>query len=277
MTTSGRVVAYLVTAAMLASGLPLALHAQERPEPRLIFSIFGGVVNAGGLWDIPQQPFLLVFGPAQWDTIRLRRRMTTAPIAGLNATIYRSSHVGITGEAAYLGLRLDDDCTMLFENTDVQQRNAQVCNDVTRRTRTVSNVGFSLGAAYRFVSRSAVTPYVRAQGGVSVRSSSLIAVAGRYNEALPNGSVVVRERAVIDEESRTSVTPMAALAAGVMLAITPVYHFRAEIRDHFLILKRLTGPADDQARVTTESFLSHAPALVFGFDIVLERRRGRRY
>ena len=277
MTACVRWARALAIAAVLGGGAPAALESQTRPEPRLIFSIFGGVVNGGDLWDIPAQPFLLVFGPAQWDTIRLRRRLTTAPIAGLNATVYQSSHFGITAEAVYLGLRIDDDCAMVFENADVQQRNAQVCNDVTRRVRTVSNVGFTLGAAYRLASRSAVTPYVRAQGGVSVRSSSLIEVAGRYNEVLANGSVVVRERAVIDDESRTSVTPMLAVAAGVMFAVAPGYHLRAEIRDHLLVLKRLTGPADDRAMVTTESFLSHAPALVFGIDIVLERQRGRRY
>jgi hypothetical protein len=42
-------------------------------------------------------------------------------------------------------------------------------------------------------------------------------------------------------------------------------------------VERPTGPADELARATVESFWGHAPALLFGFGIVLEQKRGRRY
>jgi len=252
-----------------------SVAAQSRPEPRLVFSVFGGVAGHGSLWSIPKQPFALLFGPPQWDTLQLNRRLTTAATVGLNATIYRTPSFGVTGEIAYVGLRIDDSRTMLFTNTDVQNRNLQVCNDVTRRTRTVSNVSFTVGVAYRLAPRSAVKPYARLQGGAAVRSSSLIEMSGQFVDQTVGTN---RDRPIIlGGGGAVSVHPVLIGAAGVTFAISPGYHLRFELRDHFVALERVTGPADDFARVETEGFFGHVPALVFGVDIVLEQRRGRRY
>ena len=48
-------------------------------------------------------------------------------------------------------------------------------------------------------------------------------------------------------------------------------------KEWLVLLERPTGPADELARATVESFWGHAPALLFGFGIVLEQKRGRRY
>jgi hypothetical protein len=250
--------------------------AQVNPEPRLIFSIFGGVAKGPDLYEIPQQPLLLVFTP-EYDTLALRRQTTTAPMIGVNATVYRSSGFGLVAEAAYVGVRIDDDCRMLYEHTDLQRRNYQVCTDITRRVGTVSDVGFTLGGAYRLASRSAVSPYIRLQGGVSIQSASLVEMVGTYNEVTADNRIVPRDRVVIADESTISVHPMLAGALGVSFALSPGYHIRAEVRDHLMRFQRPTGPAGDVGDVPIEGFWGHAPALVFGFDIVLERRRGRRY
>jgi hypothetical protein len=89
--------------------------------------------------------------------------------------------------------------------------------------------------------------------------------------------VVLRERAVISDEQNVSIYPLVGGAAGVMFTLSPGYQIRAELRDQLMILQRPTGPANDLAVAEIESFIGHAPALVFGFDIVLERKRGRRY
>jgi hypothetical protein len=266
-------VAGVLAAVLFAPG---RAAAQVNPEPRLIFSIFGGVAKGPDLYEIPQQPLLLVFTP-EYDTLALRRQTTTAPMIGVNATVYRSSGFGLVAEAAYVGVRIDDDCRMLYEHTDLQRRNYQVCTDITRRVGTVSNVGFTLGGAYRLASRSAVSPYIRLQGGVSIQSASLVEMVGTYNEVTADNRIVPRNRVVIADESTISVHPMVAGALGVSFALSPGYHIRAEVRDHLMRFQRPTGPAGDVGDVPIEGFWGHAPALVFGFDIVLERRRGRRY
>jgi len=255
---------------------PAGAGAQVNPEPRLIFSIFGGVAKSPDLYEIPRQPLLLVFAP-EYDTLAVHRRTTTAPTVGVNATVYRSSGFGLVAEAAYVGIRIDDDCRLLYEHTDLQRRNYQVCTDIARRVGTVSNVGFTLGGAYRLASRSAVSPYVRLQGGIAIQSASLVEMVGTYNEVTTDNRIVPRDRVIIQDESTVSVHPMFAGALGISFALSPGYHIRAEVRDHLMRFQRPTGPADDQGDVPIEGFWGHAPALVFGFDIVLERRRGRRY
>jgi hypothetical protein len=262
---------------MLGSALPEDGSAQTAPDPRLIFSIFGGVAWHGDLWHIPKQPYLTLLPFQTYDTLNLRRRLTTGPTLGLNATLYGSSNWGLSAEVTYVGLRKDTDCSFVYLVPDDQKRNEQVCNDVAATVKSASNVGFSLGGAFRFTTRSAVTPYARLHAGLSVRSSSLVQVVGRLAITLPDGSVALRERAVISDEQNVSIYPLVGGAAGVMFTLSPGYQIRAELRDQLMILQRPTGPANDLAVAEIESFIGHAPALVFGFDIVLERKRGRRY
>jgi len=270
----------LIAAVVLAgSGLVVGsapAATQTNPEPRLIFSIYGGVAKGPDLYNIAHQPLLLVFAP-EYDTLALSRQATTAPTVGVNATLYRSSGFGIVAEAAYVGIRIDDNCRMLFEHTDIQRRNYQVCTDITRRVGTVSKVAFTLGGAYRVASRGAISPYVRLQGGVSIQSASLVETVGTYNEVTTDNLVVPVNRVVIADPSDISVHPVFAGAVGVTFALSPGYQLRAEVRDHLMRFQRPAGPAADDGTVAIEGFWGHVPALVFGFDIVLEQKRGRRY
>ena len=261
--------------ALLAVGLivPNTAEGQTGPEPRLMFSLFGGISNGSALFQIPVQPFFVPETAATlYDTLALRRSITSAPTIGMNATLFGSANFGLTAEIVYLGLRTDDTCEMLFAYQDPERKNQQVCDDITARVRTVSNVGISLGGAYRLSPRGAVSPYARLQGGVGIRSLSIVQMSGRF---VSGGTTV--DRLVLRDDSKTAVSPMFVGAVGVMFAVASGYQIRAEIRDQLVRLERPTGPADDLARVNKEGFWSHVPSLVFGFDIVLEQKRGRRY
>jgi hypothetical protein len=97
-------------------------------------------------------------------------------------------------------------------------------------------------------------------------------MSGRYQSG---GQL--RDRPVILDDRTTSVHPMFVGALGVMFSLGSGYQLRAELRDNLMLLERPTGPANELARVNKESFWSHVPAIVFGFDIVLQKKRGRRY
>lgn len=256
---------------------PQSIRAQTGAEPRLIFSFYGGVAKGPDIYQVPRQPLFLLFQTDLHDTLQLTRNLTTAPTVGMNASLYQPSGFGLTAEIAYVGLRIDDFCRMIFEHTDPQLRNQQVCNDISSRTLTVSNVGITLGGAYRLWARNPVTPYVRVQGGVGIRSTSIVETVGRYNAVGIDGVVRPTDRVVINDDSDVVVRPFFVGAAGVTLEVARGYQIRVEIRDHLMRLERPTGPANDLAQVNTEGFWGHAPALVFGFDIVLEQKRGRRY
>ena len=262
---------------IFAAAMPQHSLAQSAPDTRLMFSIFGGIASHGDLWHIPKQQYLTLLPQPLYDTLNLRRRLVTGPVIGVNATFYGSSHWGLSGEIVYVGLRKDTDCSFVYMVPDGQQRNEQVCNDITATVTSASNVGVSVGGAFRFLTRSLVTPYVRLHGGLSIRSSSLVQTVGRLALTLPDGSVALRERIVISDDQDVRLYPLVAGAAGIMFTLSPGYQIRVEVRDQLMVLQRPTGPANDLAVVDIESFIGHSPALVFGFDIVLEQKRGRRY
>jgi hypothetical protein len=269
----GRTLRAAVLALVLLTAASAAA-AQARPEPRLVFSIFVGVAGAGDLWTVRGQPLTApVPNPPEPDTIALGRMFSTGLIAGLSTTLFKSAHLGISGEAVYIGLLTDSDCAITYESTpiDFQARNRQVCEDITRQQRTVSFVGFFLGGTYRFAARGALSPYVRLQGGVTVRSSSLVETSGQFTA---EGRTSVR--GVFVPRTTTAVRPSAVVGAGFMIPMAPGYALRLELADHLIPMDRVTGPSQ-LADPPTARFLDHVPALTVSLDIVLEQRRGRRY
>jgi len=265
----------LAVLAVLTLAPPLG--AQSHSESRLVFTVFGGVTHHGQLWSIPRQPLSVVFLPQEFDTLRLRRRITTGPTVGVTATLFRSSNWGIQAEAAYLGIRLDDTCDLLFAHTDVQNRAEQLCNDVSQQIRIASTTTFMVGGVRRFFSRASASPYVRVAAGLAVRASSVVAVSGRYTWVTSTGTLTTSHRPVIEDRHELRLGPTAGAGAGVVFALSPAYRVRLEVRDLVLSLDRPVGPADELLAVETESTLRHFPSLVMGVDIVLEQRRGRRY
>jgi hypothetical protein len=104
-----------------------------------------------------------------------------------------------------------------------------------------------------------------------------VETVGRYQAAGVDGVIRPTERVVIRDDSNVAVKPFFVGAVGLDLTVGSGYLLRAEIRDQLVLLERPTGPADELGLVNVESFWGHAPALLFGFGIVLEQKRGRRY
>ena len=81
---------------------------------------------------------------------------------------------------------------------------------------------------------------------------------------------------VDDHESR--VDPAAALGVGFTAAISPGYQLRWELRDNVAGVQRVTGPAPEAGVIPPhERVFKHLFSMTIGVDVVLERRRGRRY
>jgi hypothetical protein len=263
-------------ALMAAIATAPAITAQTGSEPRLVFTVFGGVLHHGHLWSIDRQPLTSAVSTLLIDTLGLQRRVTTGPTAGVTASLFRSSRWGIQVEAAYLGIRLDDTCRIEFANPDGQNRAIQLCNDVTQQVRVASTTSFTIGGVRRFFSRAPASPYFRIAAGLAVRSSSVISMWGRYTNV--EGELVsTPSRQVIDDRRGPWVAPTAGAGAGIVIAMSPGYRVRLEVRDYLVFLDRPLGPADRLLTVQTESTPRHFPTFIMGLDIVLGQRRGRRY
>ena len=263
---------------LLLCGGPGPLAAQERSEPRLLMSLFGGVAGGGNLWEIQRQPFLVPGTELTpiYDTLRLTREMNPALMLGISGTVFQSPFFGLALEMTFLGLTTGDRCTMIRENAafDVTRQNSQVCNDISGRSARPTTVTFALGGTIRPIPRAGLSPYVRFQGGFATRSSDVVEMTGSF--ATAGGRL---ERVVVNDPTRGGITPTAAITGGLMVPAGKGYQIRLELRDQMLVMRRVTGTADarQQGNAPTENFLLHSIGLAAGLDIVLEQKRGRRY
>lgn len=253
----------------------VSARAQERPEPQLLLTIFGGASGGTPLYNGLRQPVALIEDPTATDTFELGRRLSPAIIFGASTTYFPTPHFGLSGEIAFLGLGRDDDCSMAYTDPVPASAgfNRQVCDDIRATGGSASTVVFYVGALYRIAPRGAIKPYLRVQGGISTRNSSTVEVSGRFVDE--SGSV--NNRLVIEDPDPGGVDPSASFGLGFMVAFAAGYQARLEVRDHLLFVSRVTGAADRFAQAPTEQILIHSPGLVLMLDIVLEQKRGRRY
>ena len=264
---------FVILALIVAS----AAGAQTKPQPTIVLTISAGAVTGHHLWTVDKQP-LCVLNPGggctgTYDTLRISRSISPSLILGASGTYFPSPHLGFHAEISYLGLPIDDTCTPVFLNPDPpSNRGEQMCDNLTAARGTGGAISLFGGATLRAASSKAISPYVRFNIGVVNLSSSTTEVVGSYVDA---GSL--QERQIIEDINGQGWSFMLGAAAGITTPLGPGYQFRLEVRDIVNSMTRLTGPADDFGVAPTESKYFHHLGLVMGLDIVLERKRGRRY
>jgi len=262
---------------ILALAVASAAPAQTNPQPTIVLTISGGVVTGHGLWTIEKQPICVLGGggacTGTYDTLRIARSISPSLILGASGTYFPSPHLGFHAEISYLGLPIDDTCTPVFLNPDPPtERGQQMCDNMTATNGTGGAISLFVGATLRAASRKAISPYARFNIGVVNLTSSTTEVVGAYVDA---GGV--QERQIIEDINGHGARLMYGAAAGVTTPIGTGYQFRLEFRDVITSLTRVTGPANDLAIAPTDSKNYQHFGLVMGLDIVLERKRGRRY
>lgn len=254
-----------------------AAAAQTGSQPSLVLTIFAGAATGHSLWSIPRQPYCLPVASCAptdpHDTLRLSRDVGSSLIAGAGATYFRGPHLGFTFEVFYLGMPLDDGCTGLFYNPDPEVRNQQLCDNIASASLSTSAIAFFGGLVLRAAPTRAISPYVRAGAGLLSYSTGTVDMSGVFQ----NSSGAVQSRAVIidDEPKKGALTVQA--AAGFTAQLGPGYQFRFELRDVLSPLEHVTGPANDLGQVSTVTRVQHRVALALGLDVILEKKRGRRY
>jgi len=264
-------------AALALSATASALDAQTRERPLLIFTTFVGYVGGGPLWSLDRQPALTLTGLV--DTLTLGRAFVPGLSLGLGASLFLTPHLGYHVEIAFLGTATESRCEPLRGYVwEPGGQNQRACQDIQGRKLRTNVVAVQGGLTWQAMSSGPVRPYIRAAAGPAYAGGSFIEMAGRI---LDSASGAYRHRFfLVDEAVGGRLTWVATAAAGVTLEMSPGYQLRFEIRELFVSVPVVTGPADyrvEDAYPSVGSITAHLPSLTLGLDISLERQRRRRY
>lgn len=249
---------------------PLAGQATA-DQARLMFTLgFGQTSGGGTLWRVGNQPFIV--GPGQVDTLAVDRSFRRSLNVLFSGTYFPRSSLGFNVEAQLLGLATRDGCTAVA--TTGAAETAQLCNSISRNEDNASAVSLSGGLVYRAWSSQPLHPYVRANAGFVVSQQSFLNMEGKLGDDSTGRSVLALYR----DDHPVGVHPFVSFGGGIVAVIGRGYQFRTEIRDNWVRLPAVArASARQDLKPASTTVGKHFLSVTIGFDIVLERKRGRRY
>lgn len=270
-----KLVSTVVLVAGAVSAAPLAAQA-TRDQARLVFNVSAGYIGGRSLWRVTGQPLFddAAGNDVRIDTLTLTRSIRPTLTLGVKGIYFRGDNLGIYGEGYLVGLGYADGCARTFSTSST--RNAEVCSSIDATESSTSAVHIGGGLLYRIASRNTISPYVRAGLGAVIGNRSALAVTGRFTSVSSDNQLVDVD--VYTDESRVQVTPAALLGIGMTAVLAPGYQLRWEIRDNIVGSRGVSGPTVQDGNPPPSSLrYRHLLGFEVGFDVVLERRRGRRY
>jgi len=263
----------LAAIATLVSAAPAG--AQTADQARLVFSLGIGQTSGGGqLWSVGRQPFIATLSPGltQTDTLAVTRSFRRSLDLVLSGTYFPGDNLGFNVEAQLLGLATEDNCRIASAAGAPQT--GFLCRSIGRSERSGSSAALSGGVVYRVASHQPLHPYVRANVGLLVTQQSFIKTTG----TIPTVDSLPAQATLFEDNNPSSVKPYLSFGGGVVAVIGKGYQLRFEIRDNWVRVPRVTGTTARQGlRPPTDYTGKHILTATIGFDVVLERKRGRRY
>ncbi len=260
-----------VVIALAVATAPLAAQATH-DQARIAFTVMLGYAQPKNLWNVSKQPVFDLPNPA--DTFALGRRIKSNVTFGFSGLYYPGDHLGYIGEAYLLGLGFEDSCSLVYGSGSA--RNSATCASIDNSEKASTAVALNGGLIYRVNSRGAVSPYGRVGAGLLFSTQSSIRMIGQFPSQDEPGQLA--DAIVYPDDHDSRVTPTAVLAVGFTSAIGRGYQVRWELRDNVAAVRTVTaGTATDGVPPPTATRMKHLFSFNVGFDVVLERRRGRRY
>ncbi len=255
----------LTVVATLAGG-PLAGQATN-DEARLTIGVLGGWIGGGHLWSTTQPIFAV--GNRE-DQFALDRELRSNITVSGQVTYFPRPTLGWTGEVSFLGIGTTDHCTMAVDNGD--PFNQAACRAISGRDRAASGVALAGGVVLRPMSRADVQPYLRANVGLALVPRSTTAMTVFFGEDDQLAMLLY------EEDGSRAAKPLGALSLGLATSPNDGYQFRIEARATAVQLQVVDGPAPQAgSQPLIGSKWTILPSISVGMDIVLEKRRGRRY
>jgi opacity protein-like surface antigen len=236
-------------------------------EARLLLGVTLGVATGGHLWSVGSQPVQLI-APA--DTLALTRRIRSNLVVGFGGTYFPSQNLGFAVEGFLIGLGFEDNCRQVFLSSG---NVAEACRSLQGREKPASAVTLSVGPVLRVNSQKPFSPYARANLGITLSNQSAVRTSGEY--PTPDG---ISTLPVYSDDKDSRLDPSFALGAGITAALSKGSLLRWEIRDNIVGIQKVTGSIPVAGFVPPHKrVFKHLFSMSIGFDIILERRRGRRY
>ncbi len=256
-------------ALLMACVIPSTGWSQAtKDQARLIFTVSGGFVGGRDLWSIDAQPVQFT-NPI--DTLALGRRIRSTLGIGFAGSYFPGDNLGFGVEGFLVGLGFEDRCRVAFSSGSTDLISS--CQSIQGATKSATAVALTVGPIFRVNSRRLISPYARANIGLVFSNQSSVRTTGRY--LTPDGfSTLI----VYDDDHESRVEPAFGLGVGVTAAVARGYQLRWEVRDNIVGVQRVSQ-ASPEARVVPphDVTFKHLFSMTIGFDVVLERRRGRRY
>jgi hypothetical protein len=250
-------------------GFPAAAWAQRTgDQARLVFTVSAGYVGGADLWKVERQP-VTIFDPA--DTLALGRDIRSTIGVGFGGAYFPGEHLGFAAEAFLIGLGSEDSCRPVASSGD--PRITSVCLSLIGREKAATAVALSAGTMLRVNSRKLLSPYARINAGLTFSNQSPLRTIGEYTDV--DGPVNV---IIYDDEKTSRVSGAFALGGGVTAAVAKGYQLRWEIRDNIVGVQRVNGATTRAGLIPPhEISYKHIFSFTLAFEVVLERKRGRRY
>jgi len=259
----------LLAALSGVGALPSPAFAQAtKDQARLVFTVSAGAVGGTRLWSVSNQA-VQSLDPA--DTFALGRRIRSTLVFGAGGAYFPGEHLGFTVEAFLIGLGFEDSCRHVFASGS--SANAEVCQSIEGKTKAATSVILSGGMMYRVNSRKLLSPYGRVNLGLALSNQSSLRTSGEFVAANGIGTLEV-----YSDDRNTRIDPSLALGVGLTAAIGNSSNIRWEIRDNITGVQQVTGTIPVYGSIPPHKrVFKHLFGMTVGFDMVLERRKGRRY
>lgn len=238
-------------------------------QARLVFTVSAGAVGGSRLWSSSPQAVQFI-DPA--DTIALDRRIRSTLAVGFGGAYFPGENVGFTLEGFLIGLGFEDSCRHLFSSGSSAV--AEVCQSIQGKKKAATSVILSGGTMFRLNSRKLFSPYGRVNAGLVLSQQSSLRTAGQHL----NSTGQIADLFVYSDDHNSRVDPSLALGVGFTAAVAKGYNIRWELRDNITGIQRVTSTIPVAGFVPPhERVFKHLFSMTVGFDVVLERRKGRRY
>ena len=262
----------LVSLMVLTAGgaLPSVASGQATgDQARLVFTVSAGAVGGSRLWSSSPQAVQFI-NPA--DTFALARRIRSTLAVGFGGAYFPGENIGFTLEGFLIGLGFEDSCRHVFSSGRTAV--AEVCQSIQGKKKAATSVILSGGTIFRLNSRKLFSPYGRINAGLALSNQSSLRTTGQFL----NDSSRIADLFVYSDDHNSRVDPSLALGVGFTAAIAKGYNLRWEVRDNITGVQRVTGTTPIAGFVPPhDRVFKHLFSMTVGFDVVLERRRGKRY
>ena len=263
----------LALALLVLLAAPRLVAQARSDQARLSLGIGIGYNGGSDLWSVRDQPIFGAFGTDTADIARIIRPTIGITFLGV---YYPNDRVGMSGELHLIGLGYEDHCHLKTSSGDADV--PIICTVLNGQQSPGTAVAATVGGIVRPFPWSGLQPYLRANVGLVLSEQSAVRMTAPYFSANDTNHTTPREYPVYTDPHPASISPTMGIALGATGFVGRSYQIRTELKDNLVILKEVQGTVAYEAREPAwKQTVHHIITLNIGMEVVLQKRRGRRY